>query len=510
MSNSLNQRLQFKGAALHSLAALLIVLPWLNPVSYGPSPNVAALLVTGACLALAMGCLALSQTEASAAGDWQIVIGAWLMAALCSAAIGIAQYFGFAELFVPWVRAGNAGQAYSNLAQRNQFAGLLSLGLLSLIWVACHAAPAANARTKGLLLVGAAMVLLASANAASLSRTGALQWVVIALLYLVWSRSGQRRPFWLACAALVAYVLAAAVLPRLLDAWTGTQAGGMWGRIGEDVGCQSRMVLWKNVIALIAQRPWTGWGWGELDYAHFITAYDGERFCDILDNAHNLPLHLAVELGLPAAVLLCGLVAWWIVASKPWRETDPMRQVAWGGLAVIGLHSLLEYPLWYGPFQVAALACLCKLRAVRAPNASARRRRTTLVAAAALLGLCGWVYGDYWRANQIYVAPQNRAAAYQEDTLRRLQQDVGLFTSQVLFAKLNLTSVTPDNAEEVNALAKAMLHFSPEPGVVEKLLDSAVLMGAQDDVRLYADRYHRAFPAEYARWAARHAVQPQP
>ena len=28
-----------------------------------------------------------------------------------------------------------------------------------------------------------------------------------------------------------------------------------------------------------------------MDYAHFVTLYPGERFCDILDNAHNLPLH---------------------------------------------------------------------------------------------------------------------------------------------------------------------------------------------------------------------------
>ena len=30
-------------------------------------------------------------------------------------------------------------------------------------------------------------------------------------------------------------------------------------------------------------------------------------------------------------------------------------------MAVIGLHSLLEFPLWYGPFQLVALLAVCLL-----------------------------------------------------------------------------------------------------------------------------------------------------
>ena len=106
------------------------------------------------------------------------------------------------------------------------------------------------------------------------------------------------------------------------------------------------------MLDLIAQHPWTGWGWGELSFAHYSTLYQGPRFTEILDNAHNLPLHLAVELGIPAALLICGGFGWLVLAARPWRETDPARLMAWGLLGVIVLHSLLEYPLWYGPFQL--------------------------------------------------------------------------------------------------------------------------------------------------------------
>lgn len=52
--------------------------------------------------------------------------------------------------------------------------------------------------------------------------------------------------------------------------------------------------------------------------------YTGERFCAILDNAHNLPLHLAVELGVPMAAILCGGAAYAIWRQRPWAERDAM------------------------------------------------------------------------------------------------------------------------------------------------------------------------------------------
>jgi hypothetical protein len=77
-------------------------------------------------------------------------------------------------------------------------------------------------------------------------------------------------------------------------------------------------------LHLIAQQPWLGWGWGELSFAHYVTLYDGPRFVEILDNAHNLPLHLAVELGIPAAVLICGGFAWLVLSARPWREPNSL------------------------------------------------------------------------------------------------------------------------------------------------------------------------------------------
>jgi O-antigen ligase len=194
--------------------------------------------------------------------------------------------------------------------------------------------------------------LLAAGNALSHSRTGLFELLLILALAGIWGLYRERAARWTLAPVVPAY-LVAALGPA--DAVHGRCASRHL-HAPEPRGrrsCSSRMTLWSNVVELIGQKPWFGWGWGRLDYAHYMHLYEGARFCDILDNAHNLPLHLAVELGAPMALILCGAALWATWRSRPWRESDPLRQLAWTVLAVLALHSLLEYPLWYGPFQMA-------------------------------------------------------------------------------------------------------------------------------------------------------------
>jgi hypothetical protein len=50
-----------------------------------------------------------------------------------------------------------------------------------------------------------------------------------------------------------------------------------------------------------------------------------------------------------------------------------------------------------------------------------------------------------------------------------------------------------------------MLHFSPESRVVELVIESAGLLGREDEVRYYSPRYQAAFPESYAKWLASQA-----
>lgn len=496
-------------------------------------PAAVPLLVSWTCAALLLFGVGLWGTRVDHRHAIAATASAWLLAALLSAAMGLVQYFGHASVFSPWVSNVAAGEAYANLRQRNQFASLCSIGLLSLLWKlavwrVCDPIDGRKAQSPSALqwlIWGLALVLLACGNAASGSRTGLLQWWMVAGLgvwwwlshryTLKWSLSPHGRVAAGALAALVTYMACLWLLPWLLLVTMGVESGGLMGRLNEDAGCGSRRVLWANVLHLIALKPWLGWGWGELDYAHFMTLYPGERFCDILDNAHNLPLHLAVELGLPFSMLVCSVLAWLALRMRPWREGDAARQLAWGVLFVMGLHSLVEYPLWYGPFQMAAGLCLWILWTTMPRPLGSTADETLLkninwrkgqlvpvvivsfaITMIAILVFSAW---SYWRASQLYLPQAQRATAYQEDAFGKLQ-GISLFRNQVEFAELTTTPLNAANAAHLHRLAVQLLHFSPEPRVVEKAIESAVLLGRDDVAVYYLERYRVAFPKEHALW----------
>ena len=495
-----------KNVIVLPIILLLLALPWLNPLTYGPThPVVQALTVW---VAAALCWLTWELAQVGTPTRIRTIAAAWLAAATASAAMGLLQYFGLAGHFSPFINYVEAGQAYANLRQRNQLATLLSIGLAALLWWQLRAAGRTPSPSEGRspalrALFAVLAMLLVAADAASGSRTGLLQLLLLLALSLIWK---QGRVTLLL--AVLGYTVAAMVLPHL--AGLDPLHSGILGRVGEATDpCASRLTLWSNVLHLIAQKPWLGWGWGELDYAHFITLYDGPRFCEILGNAHNLPLHLAVEWGVPFALAFCGVLLWLALRAKPWRERDATRQMAWSVLGVIGLHSMLEYPLWYAPFQLAALLALWLLWQTRrskfdravAGNIAGRTQPAAMAAAIAslLVVACAYVGWDYWRISQIYLSVSDRAAAYREDTLNKARGS-WLFADQVKFAELGVTPLTLDNAAHIHALALDMLHFSPEQKVAEKLIQSAQLLGNPEEAAHFEQRYKAAFPQDYALW----------
>lgn len=517
MAFSLLRRLRF------FCALGLLILPWINPFAPGPSPAIVPCLIAYSCA----GVLLLIQSNRYE----QLAAMAWLAAAVLSVVFGLVQYTGATGYAMGWINTSQTGEAFANLRQRNQFASLTNIGLLALLYL-CQTAT--NLSRRLMLWALMAALFLGVGNAASSSRTGLLQLAVLtsaSILWGCWHLPAVRR---LLLAAIAGYSLATFGLPWLIGAELG--GSGILGRFNEPgPACQSRRVLWDNVLTLIAQKPWLGWGWGELDYAHFITLYPGggsARFCDILDNAHNLPLHLAVELGVPFAALACLVVAGLIGWLRPWAEQNPARQMAWGVLGVIGLHSLLEYPLWYGPFQMAVVLCglvlwqtrsLCGTALASGQPAVAgsksegeasrfglegsNRKNQNIVytsyalSAILLIAFICYAMWDYHRTSQIYLIPSERSAAYRYNTLEKIRGS-WLFQHQVQFAELTTTAVTIDNAPYVYAQAQRLLHFSPEARVVEKLLDSATLLKRDDEVAFFKRRYQAAFPEAFARWQA--------
>jgi O-antigen ligase len=403
--------------------------------------------------------------------------------------MGLVQYFGVADSLGGVVHVpAYLGDAVGNLRQRNQLATLTSMGVVAVLWWQGQ-----GLRTRHACWM---LGLLAVGNAATGSRTGLLELVLVTLLCVGWSwrqSTGEAPLSWRwSLATLAICLLASALLPKALSAITAQDVAGAVTRLGHDEGCGSRRVLWGNVLHLISLQPWTGWGWGELKYAHYITPYPGERFCDILGNAHNLPLHLAVELGVPAAVGIVGGLLALIVRLKPWRIERPEQALAWGVLAVIGLHSLLEYPLWYGPFQIATMLCALMLWPAW-PRLSWRWSQAIQLVGLGGLLLALLVAADYWRMRQIYLPASERFTLWRADPWDAARHTV-FFEPAYRFAQLTTTRVSAGNASWVLDMSEQMLHYSPEPRIVQAVIDSARLLGRDDLVTLHQERMHQAFP----------------
>ena len=409
-------------------------------------------------------------------------VGAVLLAAVVSAVLGVLQYLDLTQSLSPWVNQPFKGDAFANLRQRNQFASLTSIGLVAVLgWQAMSTVQHSRAQRVGVWFM---LNLLAAGVACSVSRTGALQWVLVAVLCAVWAwRHGQRYLCWTALAVPLLVVLWSVLMPWAATLTTGKLGASMILRVAgqaQDYGvCGSRSVLWSNVLTMIAQKPWLGWGWGETDYAHFITAYSGTRFCDILDNAHDFPLHLALEFGVPFAVAVVSWMAVWLWRQQPWREASPLRLIAWGWLLVVGVHSVLEYPLWYGPFQMTvglALGMVWAKPDERTVQPSTEHSQLVWMVLACILFMgCLYAAWDFKRVGQIYKAPIGRDAVYADDPLGHAKQS-WLFQNQAEFAELSLQVTTPGNAQQVYALAQRMMHYSPEPRVVQRVIEAAEVL----------------------------------
>jgi O-antigen ligase len=331
---------------LAALAALMAAVLW----SWGPGALPAGLALSAlglllACVVLLLGGAA-ARASPRAAELFALFCAGWVVAGVLSAAIGAVQVFAPQWPDGQWLaRSGLAGRAVGNLRQPNHLSSLL-------LWAAIALVPLLELGRLKRGMGAALFALMCFAVVLTASRTGV---VGIGLLAL-WGVLGRRlaRP-------TRALLLAAPLFYLLgwlaLSAWAEASHHAFGGetRLAEADLSGSRFAIWANALALIRAQPWAGVGFGEFNLAWTLTPFPG-RPVAFFDHTHNLPLQLLVELGLPlgGAVLALLLAALWRAWRLAARDADAglavTRRSAWMMLLLIGLHSLLEYPLWYAYF----------------------------------------------------------------------------------------------------------------------------------------------------------------
>lgn len=397
----------------------------------------------------------------------------WLLAGLVNAVVGLAQYFG--------QTAEPLGIAFGFLRQRNHLSTLCNIAWLSLLYLwTQHIAQSTKIKIACHFFACLSCVALTAALAATCSRAGLLELTVSLIVSLVYAVTTRHRQLLLAVAFTVCcYVFWAYTLPLLSGSPESilgriVQTTAM-GSDGADAALQdSRRLLWSNTLSVIQTQPLLGVGWRELALSLRTTDFGlNAAFEEQADNAHNLPLQFAAELGVPFTVLWFGLAIWLLIQNKPWQTRVPAQFLAWGIMASIGIHSLLEYPLWYAPFQIAlglsaGLAFSQGSPATILTLPSKRMRMGQGLAGIAFICFCIYAAFDYHRMRQLFITDDERAMIYREGTYIKAEAS-WLFAAHVRFAKFVTTPVTSENAKQMKQLGQQVLHFSPEPLVFKKL-----------------------------------------
>ena len=362
-------------------------------------------------LAVLLAAMAVSAWSQGQMLDGASVGRGLVLAAALSTVVGLVQVFLPAWADGQWVaRSGLAGRAVGNLRQPNHLSTVLLWGLIW--WVPL----AERLRRQAVpLWTGAWWALglfMIWGVVLTASRTGVVGIVLLALWGLADRRLSRAVRLSLLAAPLV-YLL----LWGLMAAWAHQTQHTFGGevRLSEGDLSASRFGIWSNTLAMIRAQPWMGVGWGEFNFAWSLTPFP-DRPVAFFDHSHNLPLNLLVELGLPLGglVLVLLLLALAQAGVRSWsRQGDDGvgARAAFMMVLLVGLHSLLEYPLWYAYFLLpTAWAWGHALR--RATPAEPLRREERPGARLGGLLLVGGALFAAWDYQQVVViySPSDQAA----------------------------------------------------------------------------------------------------
>ncbi len=422
-----------------------------------------------------------------------------VLAGICSALITYFQYFRVDDLLGDWsVGMGNGSDAlrpFGNLGQPNQLALILCWSLAGLWWLFQIGD-----------LGGKVTIFLSTLLLASLALTQSkIAWLIIPLLGAIVVLS-NRRPDIRKASPLVVILLIAVFcgfvweLPALTQL-SGTPTEAIGKRL-ETNGVRSVMILEGFYIGL--QHPWLGVGWSSYGRNQVLVApLFGET--QYAMHSHNIVANFAAELGIPITILLIAVTFIWFYRRYIAVRCSPRAVFALMVFVAVGVHSMVEFPLWYAYvlLPVAFLTGLVEAEVKNAPRLSLNRNAVvvTCIVGSFVMVVVSHDYRDvvqgfralgYQRLGWNYYGGSTKAPPFTV---------FPLYYRYFEFANVHPTVGMP--AEDIARYEAVKERFGYAP-VLMRMATIYALNGRQADAvttmmalrRLYAQRYAEA----YASW----------
>ncbi len=439
-----------------------------------------------------------------------------LLGAELSTLVGVLQHFHLRSFLDRVVSVDTAPTVFGNMGQPNHFADYISLGLISLglLHTRWKLRAWQSVLLTGLLAAPMLFVLVLSG-----SRSAWLYLLFMTGLAFLWQRRDKSiRPLLYYSLVLVLgfslmhFVVqipwlsgdhgSVTSLDRMVKAAADFEGSG--GAAG-DVSVTERSIrlhIWYEAWLIFTQFPLLGAGFGQFGWQHFLLgpSLHNTSILGLYNNAHNLVMQTAAEMGLAGLLIMFGTLTLWIRQLL----SAPRTIFHWWGsglLAVLAIHSLLEYPLWYAYFLGVAALTLGMLDGTTY-RLELRNVGRLSVASILLLGMLSmsqlWQgYLGLERLTSMRQAPVNNGSYFNKafNELMALQKQVLLQPwSDVFVNSLKEASVANLADTGERELNGRVMHFVPIGSVVYREVLMLASSGEQAAAQLQLERAIWAFP----------------
>ena len=264
---------------------------------------------------------------------------------LLTVVVGAAQLAGGGSGLLRFYAESHVGFLTGFQANRNAAADLLLIAMLALVAWGLKHAPSPAAR----LIVGAGLVTLVVGVLLTGSRAGMALLLALGPGLVWWFARGslrRLRPSARVAAAGAAILALAGTAALLASSDVARRMAGRFAQSGDP-----RPELWTDTLYAIGQYWPLGSGLGS-----FVPVFVAAERLEVVDaslpnRAHNDFLELALEAGLPGLIVLIALAAvliWKLTARLRGADSPAERaELVFAGatLLVLGLHSIVDYPL---------------------------------------------------------------------------------------------------------------------------------------------------------------------
>ena len=409
---------------------------------------------------------------------WFLVAGATI-----SALIGLIQLFGVQTPLAPFLLPQVHSRIYANTGQPNHLASYLCFGLASAgyLW-----------STRRLGVIPAACVCATLLAVVAMSGSRAV-WLYAATFIVLAAVIGKLRPspelrrllifsVVLVVGLLVAQWVMAGLMPQrsvvVETIGARVQAEGMSSPI--------RLHFWRQAWAMFGAAPIFGVGFKQFAWNSFLLTGQAPGSATdegIIDHAHNLIFQIAAEFGVSGLIVLFGGLTWWGWSLR-YSRVEPSLWWMAAMLGVLGVHSMLEYPLWYAYFL--GIAAVVLGAAEHEAPAYEKPGGRIILCMAVLLGIFAFanVYGDYRTLQSLQGNAKREsalAAGTGDDRVRVLvdMQRSSLFAPFIEFAIARRMLLNREHLDDKIVLNRRAMRFQPSNDFAYR---QAMLLAMSGDV----------------------------